>query len=103
MTPLRFAITSPLSGCEEDSGLQAVDHARRTKKSGWPFANPLFSLLHTPPTENGPPKLRPKASLSNKQSDRLELELLLIVYSNVRIDVGHPLFFTDVTKMEWGN
>jgi hypothetical protein len=30
-TPLRFAITSPLSGCEEDLHLQAVEHARRTK------------------------------------------------------------------------
>jgi hypothetical protein len=32
-TPLRFAITSPLSGCEEDLHLPAVEHARRTKKS----------------------------------------------------------------------
>jgi hypothetical protein len=31
MTPLRFAITSPPSGCEEDFHLQAVKHARRTK------------------------------------------------------------------------
>src|SRR5712664_789084 len=31
-TPLRFAITSPLSGCEEDLHLQAVEHARRTKE-----------------------------------------------------------------------
>ena len=31
-TPLRFAITSPPSGCEEDSHLQAVNHARRTEK-----------------------------------------------------------------------
>src|ERR1017187_1839065 len=30
-TPLRFAITSPPSGCEEDFHLQAVDHARHTK------------------------------------------------------------------------
>src|ERR1700730_6116499 len=30
--PLRFAITSPPSGCEEDLHLQAVDHARHTKK-----------------------------------------------------------------------
>ena len=30
-TPLRFAITSPLSGSEEDFHLQAVEHARRTK------------------------------------------------------------------------
>jgi len=32
-TPLRFAITSPPSGCEEDFHLQAVDHARHTKKA----------------------------------------------------------------------
>jgi hypothetical protein len=30
VTPLRFAITSPPSGCEEDFHLQAVEHARRT-------------------------------------------------------------------------
>jgi len=38
-TPLRFAITSPLSGCEKDFHLQVVEHARHTKKSqslGWP-------------------------------------------------------------------
>ena len=28
--PLRFAITSPPSGCEEDLHLPAVDHARHT-------------------------------------------------------------------------
>ena len=32
--PLRFAITSPPSGCEEDLHLQAVDHARHTEKNG---------------------------------------------------------------------
>src|SRR5512147_370200 len=31
-TPLRFAITSPPSGCEEDFHLQAVVHARHTKR-----------------------------------------------------------------------
>src|ERR1039458_5321905 len=30
--PLRFAITSPPSGCEEDFHLQAVIHARRTSR-----------------------------------------------------------------------
>ena len=30
MTPLRFAITSPPSGCEGDLHPQAVNHARRT-------------------------------------------------------------------------
>ena len=32
--PLRFAITSPPSSCEEDFQLQAVEHARRTRKWG---------------------------------------------------------------------
>ncbi len=32
--PLRFAITSPPSGCEEDLHLPAVEHARHTKKNG---------------------------------------------------------------------
>src|SRR5208283_1660439 len=32
-TPLRFAITSPPSGCEEDSHPQAVEHARHTEKA----------------------------------------------------------------------
>ena len=31
--PLRFAITSPPSGCEEDFHLQAIEHARHTTKS----------------------------------------------------------------------
>lgn len=30
MIPLRFAITSPPSGCEEDLHLQAIEHARHT-------------------------------------------------------------------------
>jgi hypothetical protein len=37
MTPLRFTITSPPSGGEEDFHLQAVKHARRTTK--WAAAN----------------------------------------------------------------
>src|SRR5438094_2676065 len=32
-TPLRFAITSPPSGCEEDFHLQAIKHARHTKQN----------------------------------------------------------------------
>src|SRR6266436_1086189 len=32
LKPLRFAITSPPSGCEEDFHLQAVKHARHTTK-----------------------------------------------------------------------
>jgi hypothetical protein len=34
MTPLRFAIPSPPSGWIEDFHLQAVVHARHTKKKG---------------------------------------------------------------------
>src|SRR5438270_10559980 len=30
-TPLRFAITSPPSGCEKDFHLRAVEHARHTR------------------------------------------------------------------------
>jgi len=41
MTPLRFAITSPPSGCEEDLHLQAIEHARRTKERGRAKALPL--------------------------------------------------------------
>ena len=36
VTPLRFAITSPPSGGEEDFHLQAVEHARRTRKKASP-------------------------------------------------------------------
>src|SRR5260370_41676898 len=32
--PLRFAITSPPSGCEEDLHLPVVGHARHTKENG---------------------------------------------------------------------
>src|SRR6266852_8122545 len=39
ISPLRFAITSPPSGCGEDSHLQAVGHARHTKKNG-PLGTP---------------------------------------------------------------
>ena len=45
-TPLRFAITSPPSGCEKDFHLQAVEHARHTNDkpspSGWAFCCCLF-------------------------------------------------------------
>src|SRR5271165_4415549 len=36
-SPLRFAITSPPSGCEEDFHLQAVKHARHTKQTPSPL------------------------------------------------------------------
>src|SRR5258707_13278636 len=38
--PLRFAITSPPSGCEEDLLLPAVGHARHTKQRGQDFSCP---------------------------------------------------------------
>jgi hypothetical protein len=44
-TPLRFAITSPPSGCEEDFHLQAVEHARHTKKAA--LVGCLLSLQPT--------------------------------------------------------
>src|SRR6185503_5859432 len=51
-TPLRFAITSPPSGCEEDFHLPAVEHARHTEKGqllSWPFV--LKISLSTSGTE----------------------------------------------------
>jgi hypothetical protein len=35
--PLRFAITSPPSGCEKDFHLPAIEHARHTKAKAQPF------------------------------------------------------------------
>ncbi len=47
--PLRFAITSPPSGCEEDLHLQAVDHARHTnKKARCHCAGPVIYRLVSP-------------------------------------------------------
>ena len=43
VTPLRFAITSPPSGCEEDFHLQAVGHARRTNKKAPISSEPFTS------------------------------------------------------------
>ena len=42
-TPLRFANPSPPSGWVEDSHLQAVDHARHTKKGPGPWPDRGFS------------------------------------------------------------
>jgi hypothetical protein len=39
--PLRFAVTSPPSGCEEDFHLQALEHARRTKQKARPCGRAL--------------------------------------------------------------
>ena len=47
-TPLRFAITSPPSGCEKDFHLRAVEHARHTRDRGEPRGS-------SPPT---PPYMR---------------------------------------------
>jgi hypothetical protein len=42
-TPLRFAITSPPSGCEGDLHPRVIEHARHTKKRPSPsLATPLF-------------------------------------------------------------
>src|SRR5215470_1038754 len=47
-TPLRFAITSPPSGCEKDFHLRAVEHARHTRHRGGGH----------PPTPATPPCVR---------------------------------------------
>jgi hypothetical protein len=44
ISPLRFAITSRPSRCQEDLHLQAVEHARHTKNS----AGPLRPAVITP-------------------------------------------------------
>src|SRR5438445_13721628 len=54
--PLRFAITSPPSGCEEDVPLPAVDHARHTMKEGCGPGLPAsftFPWRGTGPTHGG--------------------------------------------------
>src|SRR6266550_1735454 len=45
-TPLRFAITSPPSGCEGDLHPQAVIHARRTKKKSLRKRRRLFHATY---------------------------------------------------------
>src|SRR6201984_390952 len=53
ISPLRFAITSRPSRCEEDLHLQAVEHARHTKKrehSCAPFFTNLADFLQLAPT-----------------------------------------------------
>jgi hypothetical protein len=47
--PLRFTITSPPSGCEEDLHLQAVDHARHTPKKTARSSVPFLSFQLNPP------------------------------------------------------
>src|SRR5918912_166381 len=47
-TPLRFANPSPPSGWVEDFHLQAVEHARHTKKSGPERGGPLISAREGP-------------------------------------------------------
>src|SRR5438309_7087162 len=42
ISPLRFAITSRPSRCEEDLHLQAVDHARHTMKKAGRSSCPAF-------------------------------------------------------------
>ena len=42
-TPLRFAITSPPSGCEGDFHPQAVKHARHTNKRAPGNRSPLLT------------------------------------------------------------
>jgi hypothetical protein len=49
MTPLRFAITSPPSGCEGDLHPKAVNHARRTRERPRTHPGPC-SRLHSMPS-----------------------------------------------------
>src|SRR5207244_6547045 len=51
-TPLRFAITSPPSGCEKDFHLRAVEHARHTKKGR--SRSSSLSVTTRTPDESGP-------------------------------------------------
>src|SRR5215469_8934268 len=59
-TPLHFAITSPLSGCEKDLHLQAVEHARHTEKGRGTHPRRIskswnYSDLLSPSPGAGPP------------------------------------------------
>src|ERR1035438_5117986 len=45
--PLRFAITSPPSGCEGDLHPQAINHARRTNERAAPKSSPCNCELRT--------------------------------------------------------
>src|SRR6267143_866088 len=65
VTPLRFAITSPLSGCEEDLHLQAVEHARRTKEKIGQCNLPDLSSLSNP--QNFSSGAAPKFALNRSQ------------------------------------
>src|SRR5215212_3496596 len=47
-TPLRFASPSPPSGWAEDFHLQAVEHARRTRKKARHWAGPLRVAQQAP-------------------------------------------------------
>src|SRR5437016_183569 len=60
--PLRFAITSPPSGCEEDFHLQAVEHARHTNRMATHYRCHLNFALpnmarHTQKKKNDPPNV----------------------------------------------
>ena len=63
--PLRFAITSRPSRCEEDLHLQAIDHARHTNERGsGQSRNPFFRLLRRVKRIAiglTPPRLAPRA------------------------------------------
>ena len=43
-SPLRFAMTSPPSGCQRNFHPQAVEHARHTRKKGPPFGGLFLSI-----------------------------------------------------------
>jgi hypothetical protein len=47
ISPLRFTNPSPSSGWVEDLHLQAVDHARHTKKSSRFYAGAFLTKMRT--------------------------------------------------------
>jgi hypothetical protein len=64
-TPLRFATTSPPSGCEEDLHLQAVEHARHTKKRAAELSQRPVPALNEPRELHYAPNCGSWASLAS--------------------------------------
>ena len=58
MTPLRFAMTSPPSGCQKDFHLRAVEHARHTTKPlrGGPISPSTMGIESLRPMLRQPPR-----------------------------------------------
>jgi hypothetical protein len=94
--PLRFAITSPPSGCEEDFHLQAVIHARRTNKQR-PLSNGgLYrAQIQFPPVTRAANKVAPRP-ISPRPSVSLEISVAFFVQSCIVEFVQ-----TKETRHEW--